>query len=119
MKMSTILGSGIQRKLTTSFLLLGTLPMLMMGILSYSKSSKILVDQTNVQMKNLTTKGIEQLDTFLTIYKLQMDNLHFPLMDGIANLEVGIKIEEGTKETALRMFTEYIKKYPAIRKIRL
>ncbi len=53
-------GSGIQRKLIVSFLLLGTIPMLIMGILSYSKSSKILVDQTNVQMENLTAKGIEQ-----------------------------------------------------------
>ena len=89
--------------------------MLIMGILSYSKSSKILVDQTNVQMRNLAAKGIEQLDTFLTIYKMQMDNLCFPLQDAINNMEVGIKIEDGTKEMALRAFTEYIKRYPAIR----
>ena len=89
--------------------------MLIMGILSYSKSSKILVDETNVQMRNMAAKGIEQLDTFLTIYKMQMDNLRFPLQDAINNMEVGIKIEDGTKEMALRAFTEYIKRYPAIR----
>ena len=119
MKITTILGSRIQRKLIISFLLLGTIPMLMMGILSYSKSSKILVDQTNVQMRNMAAKGIEQLDTFLTVYKMQMDNLYFPLKDAIDNMEVGIKIEDGTKEMALRMFTEYIKKFPAIRRILL
>jgi methyl-accepting chemotaxis protein len=115
MTMVTILGHGIQRKLIISFLLLGTIPMIVMGILSYSKSSKILVDQTNVQMRNLASKGIEQLDTFLTIYKMQMDNLCFPLQDAINNMEVGIKVEDGTKEIALRAFTEYIKRYPAIR----
>jgi len=115
MKMTTLLGHGIQRKLIISFLLLGTIPMLMMGILSYSKSSKILLDQTNVQMKNMAAKGIEQLDTFMTVYKMQMDNLCFPLQEGINNMEVGIKIEDGTKEMAVRAFTEYIKRYPAIR----
>jgi len=119
MKMATILGSGIQRKLIISFLLLGTIPMLMMGILSYSKSSKILVDQTTVQMRNMAAKGIEQLDTFLTVYKMQMDNLYFPLKDAIDNMEVGIKIEDGTKEMALRTFTEHLKKFPAIRRILL
>ena len=93
--------------------------MLLMGILSYSKSSRILKDQTNIQMRNLTAKGIEQLDTTLTIYKMQMDNLYFPLKDAIDNMEVGIKIEDGTKETALRVFNEYIKKFPAIRRVRL
>jgi len=115
MKMAAIFGHGIQRKLMITFLLLGTVPMLIMGILSYSKSSKILVDETNVQMRNMAAKGIEQLDTFLTIYKMQMDNLRFPLQDAINNMEVGIKIEDGTKEMALRAFTEYIKRYPAIR----
>ncbi len=117
MKMTAILGSRIQRKLIISFLLLGTVPMLMMGILSYSKSSRILADQTKVQMRNLAAKGIEQLDTFLTIYKMQMDNLCFPLQDAINNMEVGIKIEDGTKDMALRAFTEYIKRYPAIRRV--
>jgi methyl-accepting chemotaxis protein len=117
MKIAAILGHGMQRKLIIAFLLLGTVPMFMIGILSYSKSSKILVDQANVQMRNLAAKGIEQLESFLTIYKMQMDNLCFPLQDAINNMEVGIKIEDGTKEMALRAFTEYIKRYPAIREV--
>jgi len=119
LKTTAILGGGIQRKLIISFLLIGMMPMLIIGILSYSKSSSILLDQTNDQMRNLTAKGIEQLDTFLTIYKNQMDNLYFPLQNGIDNMELGIRIEEGTKEMALKSFTEYLKKYPAIRKVRL
>jgi methyl-accepting chemotaxis protein len=112
-------GSGIQRKLIVSFLLLGTIPMLIMGIFSYSKSSKILLDQTNLQMKNLTTKGIEQLDTFLTLYGNQMDNLSIPLRANIDNMQAGVSIDEGIKELALSRLTDYLKKYPAIRKVRL
>jgi methyl-accepting chemotaxis protein len=119
MKMTTILGSGIQRKLIISFLLLGTVPMFMMGILSYSKSSKILLNQTNVQMENLTKKEIKQLDTFLTIYRSQMDNLSLPLRASIDNMAVGISIEEAIKQLTLSRLTDYLKKYPAIRRVRL
>jgi methyl-accepting chemotaxis protein len=119
MKTKAIFRGGIQRKLTTSFLLIGAVPMLVVGILFYSKSSRILVNQTNVQMENLTTKGIEQLDTFLTIYRNQMDNLFFPLRSSIDNMEVGTSIEEGIKELTLSRLTEYLKKYPAIRRVRL
>jgi methyl-accepting chemotaxis protein len=119
MKMTRILGSGIQRKLTISFLLIGTIPMLMMGILSYLKSSKILVDQTNVQMRNLTAKGIEQLDSFLTIYKMQMEGLAVPLKGAIDCIDVGIKIPEGETDLLLKYFDKYIKKHPPIRRVRL
>ena len=119
MKVTAILGGGIQKKLIITFLLLGTVPMLIMGVLSYSKSSRILIDQTNVQMKNVTSKGIEQLEGFLTIYKMQMDSLYYPLKDAIDSMDVGIQIQEGTKEMMIRAFAEYIKKYPAVRRIRL
>jgi len=119
MKTATILGSGIQRKLIISFLLLGTIPMLMMGILSYSKSSKILVDQKNVQMRSLTTKGIEQLDSFLTIYKMQMEGLYLPLKGAIDCIDVGIKIPEGETDLLLKYFNQYITKHSPIRRVRL
>jgi methyl-accepting chemotaxis protein len=119
MKMATILGSGIQRRLIISFLLIGTMPMLIMGILSYSKSSRILLNQTNVQMENLTTKEVKQLDTFLTIYRNQMDNLSLYLRTSIDNMEAGINIEEGIKQLTFSRLTEYLKKYPAIRRVRL
>ena len=93
--------------------------MLVMGILSYSKSSRILLNQTNVQMENLTTKEVKQLDTFLTIYSSQMDNLAIPLGISIDNMQAGIKIEEGVKELTLSRLTDYLKKYPAIRRVRL
>jgi methyl-accepting chemotaxis protein len=119
MKMTTILGSGIQRKLIISFLLLGTIPMLLMGILSYSKSSKILVDQTNVQMRNLTAKGIEQLDAFLTIYKMQMEGLYIPFKGAIDCIDVDIKIPEGEIDLLHKHFEKYLKKHPPIRRVRL
>jgi len=93
--------------------------MLLMGILSYSKSSRILLNQTNVQIENLTTKEIKQLDTFLTIYSSQMDNLSIPLRTTIDNMQAGVSIEEGIKQLTLSRLTEYLKKYPAIRRIRL
>ena len=119
MKTRAIFGGGIQRKLIMSFLLIGAVPMLVMGILSYSKSSRILLNQTNVQMENLTTKEIKQLDTFLTIYRNQMDNLSFPLGISIDNMQTGISIEKAIKELTLSRLTDYLKKYPAIRKVRL
>lgn len=119
MKVTTILGSRIQRKLIISFLLIGTIPMLIMGILSYSKSSRILLDQTNAQMKSQTAKEIEQLESFLTIHKMQIDSFSVFLKSSIDNMEVGMRIEEGTTDMTLKQLTEYLKKYPAIRRVRL
>jgi methyl-accepting chemotaxis protein len=93
--------------------------MLVMGILSYSKSSKTLVDHTNLQMRNLTTKGIEQLDSFLTIYKMQMEGLYLPLKGAIDCIDVGIKIPEGETDLLLKYFDKYIKKHSSIRRVRL
>jgi len=119
MKIRTILGHGIQRKLIISFLLIGITPMVFMGIISYSNSSRILVDQTNAHMKNLAAKGIEQLDSFLTIYKMQMEGLYLPLKGAIDCIDVGIKIQEGEKDLLLKYFEKYVKRYPAIRRVRL
>ncbi len=119
MKIGAILGHGIHRNLIISFLLLGTIPMLMMGILSYSKSSKILVDQTNAQMRNMAAKGIEQLDASLSIYKIQVEGLSAPLKMAIDEIALGIKIPEGEMDSLLKYFEKYLKKYPAIRRVRL
>ncbi len=93
--------------------------MLVMGILSYSKSSRILLKEANVQMENLTTKEIKQLDTFLTIYKNQMDNLPVPLSASIDYMQPGVTIDEGIKQLTVSRIAEYFKKYPAIRRVRL
>jgi methyl-accepting chemotaxis protein len=93
--------------------------MLLMGILSYSKSSAILVDQTNDQMRNLAAKGIEQLDSFLTIYKMQMEGLYIPLKGAIDCIDVGIKIPEGEIDLLHKHFEKYLKKHPPIRRVRL
>ncbi len=119
MKVTRILGSRIQRKLIISFLLIGSIPMLIMGILSYSKSSRILLDQTNAQMKSQTAKEIEHLESFLTIHMMQIDSFSVFLKSSIDNMEVGMTIEEGTKDMTLKQLTEYLKKYPAIRRVRL
>jgi len=119
MKTRAVFRGGIQGKLIVSFLLIGAVPMLVMGILSYSKSSRILLNQTNVQVENLTTKEVKQLDTFLTIYRNQMENLSIALRASIDNMEAGVSIDPGIKELTLIRLTEYLKKYPAIRRVRL
>jgi methyl-accepting chemotaxis protein len=93
--------------------------MLIMGILSYWKSSKILVDQTNAQMRNMAAKGIEQLEAFLTIYKMQVEGLSAPLKMAIDEVAVGIKIPDGEMDSLLKYFEKYLKKHPAIRRVRL
>jgi methyl-accepting chemotaxis protein len=121
MKISGIMGGGIQRKLILSFLLLGIVPMLIVGIFSYWKSSTILVDQTSVQMEHLSAKGIEQLETFMAIYRMQMDNLYFALKDMMDCMDVGVKVTDGTRGIALKTLTDtgYFTKYRAIRRIRI
>ena len=93
--------------------------MLIMGILSYWKSSKLMVDQTNAQMRNMAAKGIEQLDAFLTLYKMQVEGLSAPLKMAIDEIAVGIKIPEGEMDSLLKYFEKYLKRYPAIRRVRL
>jgi methyl-accepting chemotaxis protein len=70
-------------------------------------------------MRNLTTKGIEQLDSFLTIYKMQMEGLYLPLKGAIDCIDVGIKIPEGETDLLLKYFDKYIKKHSSIRRVRL
>jgi methyl-accepting chemotaxis protein len=119
MKTRAVFKGEIQRKLIMSFLLIGAVPLLVMGILSYSKSSRVLLNQTNVQMENLTTKEVKQLDTFLTIYRNQMDSLSSALGTSIDNMQAGVSMDAGIKELTLSRLTEYLKKYPAIRRVRL
>jgi len=112
-------GHGIQRRLIVFCLLIGIIPMLIMGYLSLQNSSRILVDQTHGQMQNLTGKAIEQLEGQSMIYKMQMEHLSFPFKDAINYLQVGMKLEEGTKEVLLKELIEYQKRYPVFKRIRL
>jgi methyl-accepting chemotaxis protein len=110
---------GIQRKLIVSFLLLGLIPMIIMGSVFYYKSTDILLKNATSEMTNLTAKAIEQLDTEFKIYQMQLDNLVIPAKQAIDMIQYGIDIDAGSKELTEKTFMEFIKSYPVFKRIRL
>ena len=110
---------GIQRKLIVSFLLLGLIPMIIMGSVFYYKSTDILLKNANSEMTNLTARAIEQLDTEFKIYRMQLDNLATPAKQAIDMIQYGIDIDAGSKENTEKTFMEFIKSCPVFKRIRL
>jgi methyl-accepting chemotaxis protein len=110
---------GIQRKLIISFLLMGLIPMIIVGSIFYYNSSRALLKNANSEMTNVTAKAIELLDSQFTIYKMQMEGIVSPCKQAIDMMQVGIDLDVGTKENSEKIFGEIIKTYPAFRGIRL
>ena len=108
---------GIQRKLIISFLLLGLIPMIIMGSISYYKSTEMLLKNTNSEMINLTKKGIELLDSQFTVFRMQMDSVVAPSKQVLDMLQLGMSIDEGSKENLEKAFADLVKSSPAIRRI--
>jgi methyl-accepting chemotaxis protein len=109
---------GIQRKLIISFLLLGLIPMIVMGSVSYYKSTEILLKNANSEMTNLATKAIEQLDSEFKLYRMQVDSLAIPAKQVTDMMAVGIDLDQGTKEMTGKFFTEYMTSNPVFKRIR-
>ncbi len=109
---------GIQRKLIISFLLLGLIPMIVMGAVSYYKSKEILLKNANSEMTNLATKAIEQLDSEFKLYRIQVDSLAIPAKQVIDMMAVGIDLDEGTKDMTGKFFIEYMNANPVFKRIR-
>ncbi|MCX5821797.1 MAG: cache domain-containing protein, partial [Deltaproteobacteria bacterium] len=110
---------GIQRKLIVSFLLIGLIPMIIVGSVFYYISSRALLKNANSEMTNVTAKAIELLDSQFTIYKMQMDGIVAPCQQAIDMMQLGIDIDVGTKENVEKALGEIVKVYPAFRGIRL
>jgi methyl-accepting chemotaxis protein len=108
---------GIQRKLIVSFLLLGLIPMIIMGSVSYYKSTDMMLKNTNSEMINLTKKSIELLDSQFTVYRMQMDTIVGPAKQVIDMLQYGMSIDVGSTENLERTFAEQIKASPAVKRI--
>jgi methyl-accepting chemotaxis protein len=102
-----------------TFLALAFIPILVMGVLSYHQSSKALMDQTIVQMENITTKAIEQIETFLTVSQLNASYLTRVFETAIDYIEFDMELDEGNQESLNAQFADYQKKYPYIMGIRL
>ncbi len=110
---------GIQRRLIISFLLLGLIPMIVMGSVFYYKSTAILVQNSNSEMANLATKAIEQLNSEFKLYRLQMESLMLPAKQVVDMIQVGMDVDIGSKENMEKFFTEYMTSNPAFKRIRI
>ncbi|MBA4421673.1 MAG: methyl-accepting chemotaxis protein [Syntrophus sp. (in: bacteria)] len=110
---------GIQRKLIVSFLLLGLIPMVIMGSVSYYKSTDMLLKNANSEMINLTKKAIELLDSQFTVYKMQMDTITIPAKQVLDMLQLGMSIDAGSTENLEKIFVEQVKSSPAIKRINI
>jgi methyl-accepting chemotaxis protein len=110
---------GIQRKLIVSFLLMGLIPMIVLGSIFYYNSSRALLKNANSEMTNVTAKAIELLDSQFTIYRMQMDGIIAPCKQAIEMMQVGIDIDVGSKENTQKAFGEIVKANPAFREIRI
>ena len=119
LKIKDMVRGGIQRKLVIALLLLAIVPMVVMGFISFYNASRVLVDQTNDQMRNLTLKAVEQVEAVISLSKMQMDHLFLPFSQVLTYLEVGMQLDVGTKENLLRDLASYQKKYPEILRVRL
>ncbi len=108
---------GIQRKLILSFLLLGLTPMIIMGSVSYYKSTDMLIQSTNSEMTNLMKKSIELLDSQFSVYKMQMDSIVTSSKQALDMIQYGMSLDVGTIENLEKAFAEEIKKYQAVKRI--
>ncbi|MHB8910654.1 MAG: cache domain-containing protein, partial [Syntrophales bacterium] len=110
---------GMQRKLIGLFLMLGLIPMIIMGSAFYFKSTTALVKNANAEISNLSSKAIELLDFQFAIYRLEMDNLVLPCSQVLDMLQFGMDVTGGNRDVTLKHFRDYMKAHPAYKRIRI
>lgn len=110
---------GIQRKLIVSFLLMGLIPMVVVGSIFYYNSSRALLKNANSEMTNVTSKAIELLDSQFTIFKMQMDNIGTQSKQSTEMLQYGMDIDAGSQQNMEKTYGEILKVYPMFKRIRL
>ncbi|MFH1489332.1 MAG: methyl-accepting chemotaxis protein [Pseudomonadota bacterium] len=118
MKIS-VFRAGLQRRLIITFLSLAFIPVIVMGSLSYYKSSGALLDQTIGQMENLSAKAIEQVESVLAINRMHSSYLFQIFKTAIDYVEFEMELDEGNRESLIKQFAAYQKKYPYLMGIRL
>jgi methyl-accepting chemotaxis protein len=117
--MQSVRQKGIQRELIVSFLILGLVPMIIMGGVSYYNSSKLLLKNANTEMENRTANTIEQLDAQFRMLRTQMDGLESPGAAIISDIRVGTEVFEGSRDNLAAFYREYMKANPTFKRIRL
>jgi len=108
--------SSIRSKFIAIFVILGLIPLLVMGYFSYNSASNALLLQTQEQLGNLADKTAQQIDTFFEIVEKDINLLSdFPFIQlSFLQYEFGQRLD-----TAKRLVQEYENKHPYYKRIHL
>jgi len=108
--------SSIRSKFIAIFVILGVMPLIVVGYFAYKSTSNALLLQTSEQLGNLADKTAQQIDTFFDVVKKDIDLLsNFPFIQlSFLQFEFGQKLD-----TAKRLVEEYEKKNQYYKRIHL
>ncbi len=106
----------IRTKLVISYLLLSTMPLIIVGTISYLNASKALVYQAQAQIKNIAEKSVEQIGAFLDVCRNNTKELAGTNISIMAFLMRDFDQDLGP---TIERFRAYIKERPYINQIRI
>lgn len=108
--------SSIRSKFIAIFVILGVMPLILVGFFAYKSASNALLLQTREQLGNLADKTAQQIDTFLEVVEKDINLLsNFPFIQlSFLQFEFGQKLD-----TARRLVEEYEKKNQYYKRIHL
>ncbi|MDA8126876.1 MAG: methyl-accepting chemotaxis protein [Deltaproteobacteria bacterium] len=109
---------GVQRNLVISFILMGLIPMAVMGSIFYYQTSGVLLNNASSEMKTLASTVSEQLDQDFKVFKIQMNSFDVPCKAVISMLEFGLEIDEGNSENTRLFFREFMGANPVYKQFR-
>ncbi len=99
--------SSIRSKFIAIFVILGVIPLIIVGFFAYKSASNALLLQTREQLGNLADKTAQQIDTLFGVVEKDIDLLsNFPFIQlSFLQFEFGQKLD-----TAKRLMQDYSKK---------
>ncbi|WP_299980283.1 PAS domain-containing sensor histidine kinase [Desulfobacula sp.] len=108
--------SSIRSKFIAIFVILGLMPLIIVGFFAYNSASNALLLQTSEQLGNLADKTAQQIDTFFEVVEKDIDLLsNFPFIQlSFLQYEFGQKLD-----TAKRLMEEYEQKNQYYKQIHL
>ncbi|MBW1820641.1 MAG: hypothetical protein JRI92_02590, partial [Deltaproteobacteria bacterium] len=108
--------SSIRSKLIAILIILGVIPLLVVGYFSYRSASDALLSQTKEQLGNLANKTAQQIDSFFEVAEKDIDLLsNFPFIQlSFLQFEFGQKLD-----TVRRLIEDYEKKNKYFKRIHL
>ena len=100
---------SIRSKFIAIFVILGLIPLILVGYFAYKSASNALLLQTREQLGNLADKTAQQIDTFFEVVEKDINLLsNFPFIQlSFLQFEFGQRLE-----TARRLVEEYEQKIP-------